>query len=191
MRGCSSASVRDAPLSNTYRPGCDRSQANQSRSQLGACTMTPPENSTHQDKIVVPTVEQSSNQSPESGQDCKPSRTPNPEAEAELEVKSESDREPPAPVRTYRLLPASGGFYHVIDDDGRPVCRTDGTFTKVPASEAREKTRICRNCKTLQEGQVDTHPCPKCGRLIRITRWPQHVRTCSGRSTDASDGEDP
>lgn len=143
--------------------------------------MTPSNTSTHHDKTVIPTVEQSSNQSSESGHGCTQATSSNSESDAELE----SDL--PAPDRTCRLLPASGGAYHAITDDGDPLCEAEGTFTAVPTSEAREKTRFCRNCKTLQEGHVDTRPCPKCGRLIRLTRWPQHLRTCRGQETDAAD----
>jgi hypothetical protein len=158
--------------------------------------MTPSETSTHRDKIVVPTVEQPSNQSSASEQKCDQSSSSDPASESEPtsdskpESDSGSDLERSASDCVSRLLPLSEGAYHLIDDDGNPLCRAAGTFATVSVSEAREKTRLCRNCRTLQEGHVDTRPCPRCGRPIRLTRWPQHLRACRGQSTDASD-EDP
>ena len=195
-RGCSIASLRDEPFSNTCGPASEHRRVICDRSLASTSTMTPLETSTHRDKIVVPTIEQSSNQSSASEQNGDQSSSSDPASESEPTTDSKpasdsgSHSERPASDRGSRLLPHSEGVYHLSDDDGNPLCRAAGTFATVSVSEAREKTRLCRNCRTLQEGHVGTRPCPRCGRPIRLTRWPQHFRACRGQPTDASD-EDP
>lgn len=193
--GCSSASRRDASFLNTDGPISDHFWATRSRTLAGIASMTPSRTSTHQDKIVAP-AKQSSNQSAESGQEPLHPTNSNagvkPEAKTAVDSNTESKSTQSTLARAYRLLPASGDAFHLIDndDDTRPMCGAAGSFRTVPAAEARDRTRLCRNCETLDKGQVAARPCPKCDRSIRITRWPQHLRDCRGRSTESSDGDE-
>lgn len=90
----------------------------------------------------------------------------------------------------YSLLPHSNPkrelIRHAVDENGKPVCGTVGRFRLVPLSQALEEAdRDCDICKAVNNGGSESRPCPKCGRDVSLTHWPQHVRKCDGNPKSA------
>ena len=84
--------------------------------------------------------------------------------------------------------------YHLNDGDGQPLCncRGDAAYTAIPLADAKSHAaRRCQNCQIVRQGEQDTRPCPHCTAEIKLSAWPQHVRTCTGTPTDATEETDP
>ena len=166
IRGCSIASRRDEPFSNTCRSGYEHPCDTCDRSRPGSPTMTPPNPSHRQNKIFAaaadgqPTAEQDTDHSDEH---------------------SDPDSDPDSTVLVHTSRLHDRVVYHEIGTDGRPLCNTGGEFTLVSRADAREHTNgRCNVCTRVHTGRADHRPCPHCGQSIATTRWPQHVRSCSG-----------
>ncbi len=131
--------------------------------------MTPANSSSHQKKgFVLPTDSQSDNDA---------------ETDHSSLTTSVDDCHQTDGGDDYALLPRADPkgdtIRHAVDDSGEPVCGTGGGFRLVPLSHALEEAdRYCEICHGINNGGSERRPCPKCGKGVPRTQWPQHVRKC-------------
>ena len=88
-------------------------------------------------------------------------------------------------------------IYHIertddTDTEENPTplcnCSLDEEYTRISLAEAEASAaRCCQNCRTAREGGQDTRLCLYCEEPIAMSRWPQHVRTCTSDPTDATE----
>ena len=102
--------------------------------------------------------------------------------------------EPSALLRDERSQNPGRTVYHLDNGKGHPLCncRGEAEYTSISLDEAESRpARRCQNCQIVHQGGQETRPCPHCSSAIKLSAWPQHVRTCTGDPTDATEETDP
>ena len=112
-----------------------------------------------------------------------------PPSEGSIDTPNGNDNDAPALISDAHSQGPGHTVYHLNDGDGQPLCncRGDAEYTALSLTDAKAHTaRRCRNCQIIRQGEHETRPCPHCTTEIKLSAWPQHVRTCTGTPPDGT-----